>query len=188
MIPIPDRLALKLIAALGAALLLALLVHDRNHWKSKTEHYAELLAGERAAHAATVANVRAAAEQARAADAANVARARAEQAEINERTSNDFENRIAAARAAAGRLRENHPAASDPGGRGTAPVPGLSAAAQGAVEGAGEDQLSRPGKRAGRDRGALGPEDTLTATEQAIQLDELIKWVRRQAEVEPSRD
>ena len=174
MIPIPDRLTLKRVAAIGCVLLLALLVHDRNRWKAKTEDYAELLAGERAAHAATVANVRAAAEQARTADATNAARVKAEQAAINERTNNEFEDRIAAARAAAGRLRPNSQAAAAPGTGRTAPLPGLPTTAGRAAEGADEDGLSRP--------------DKLTATEQAIQLDELIKWVRAQAAVAPSID
>ena len=174
MIPIPDRLTLKLVAAIGCVLLLALLVHDRNRWKAKTEDYAELLAGERAAHAATVANVRAAAEQARTADATNAARVKAEQAAINERTTNEFEDRIAAARAAAGRVRTDNQAAVAAGTGRTAPMPGLSTAAGRPAQAAGEGGLSRP--------------DKLTATEQAIQLDELIKWVRAQAAVAPSKD
>jgi hypothetical protein len=51
-------------------------------------------------------------------------------------------------------------------------VPGLSAAARGADEAAGQDRLPRS--------------DELTATEQAIQLDELIKWVRSQAAIDPN--
>ena len=47
-----------------------------------------------------------------------------------------------------------------------APVSGLSAAAGSAAQAAGED--------------GLPASDALTATEQAIQLDELIKWVRHQ--------
>ena len=174
MIPIPDRLTLKLVAAIGCMLLLALLFHDRNRWKSKTENYAELLAGERAAHAATVDNVRAAAEQARTADATNAARVKAEQAVINERTTNEFEDRIAAARAAAGRLRPDSQATAAPSTGRAAPMPGLPTAAGRPAEGTGEGGLSRP--------------DKLTATEQAIQLDELIKWVRAQAAVAPSKD
>jgi hypothetical protein len=49
-------------------------------------------------------------------------------------------------------------------------MPGLSAAAGGAAQAADQDRLS-----AG---------DALTATEQAIQLDELIKWVQAQAAVD----
>ena len=174
MIPMSSRLALKLALGLAAALLLALLVHDRNRWKAKTSHYAELLAGERAAHAATVANYRVAAEQARLADAANVRRVAARQASISKRTEDDYENRIAAARAAAGRLFGKPGAAADPGrGRG-APVPALSVAAGSPAQAAGEDGFSHA--------------ERLTATEQAIQLDELIQWVRQQAEVEVSSD
>jgi hypothetical protein len=50
-------------------------------------------------------------------------------------------------------------------------VPGLSAAAGGPAQGTGQDGLS----------------DALTATEQAIQLDELIKWTKRQAAIDPNR-
>jgi hypothetical protein len=124
-----------------------------------------------AAHAATVANYRAAAEQARLEDAANLARVKAEQAAINERSSNDFETRIADARARAGQLREQAAgAAADPGNGGSAPVPGFSAAAGRVAEGAGED--------------GLPVDDALIATEQAIQLDELIKWVKAQGAVQ----
>jgi hypothetical protein len=170
MIPIANRLSLKLAIAVAAALMLALLIHDRNRWKAKTAHYSELLAGERAAHSATVANYRAAAEQARRADAENAARVKAEQAAINERTSNDFESRLAAARARADRLRgQSATAEADSGSRGAAAVPGIPASAQGPSQASGED--------------GLPARDALIATEQAIQLDELIKWVRAQSEV-----
>lgn len=165
----------KLIIGIACALLLALLVHDRNRWKAKTSHYAELLAAERGAHAATAASFRAATERARLADAANAARVKAAQAAISERTAHDYEDRIAAARAAAERLRRNsHAARADPGPGGAATVPGLPVAAQGAARAAGENRFSE--------------EDRLIATEQAIQLDELINWVRQQAAVETSKD
>lgn len=166
MIGLPDRLALKLVTGIGCILLLALLVHDRNRWKAKTTHYAELLAGERAAHQATVANYRLAAERARQADADNIARVKDAQAKISERSTNDFESRIAIARAAAERLRGNQAAAGHPGSGGAAAVPALPTAAQGAAQAAGQDRLPYT--------------DRLIATEQAIQLDELIKWVERQ--------
>jgi len=166
MIPALDRLSLKLVITIAAALMLALLVADRNRWKAKTAHYSDLLAGERATHAATVASYRAAAERARQADAANAARVKASQAAINERTANDYETRIAAARASAGRLRRQAGTGADSGGGGTAPVPGLSASTPGTAQAAGQDGLSQS--------------ERLIATEQAIQLDELIKWVRQQ--------
>ena len=172
MISLPDRLAMKLIVAIGGALLLALLIHDRNHWKAKTAHYAELLAAERGAHAATVAGYRAAAERARIADAANAARVKAEQAIINERTSNDFEARLAAARARADELRGKAAvSATDPGARGAPSVSSLSVAAGKPAQASGEDRLP----------------DALLATEQAIQLDELIKWVRQQSDVDANQ-
>ena len=188
MIPLPQRVPLKLVIAVVAALLLALLIHDRNRWKAKTTHYAELLAGERAAHSATVANYRAAAEQARREDAENVARVKSEQATINERTANDFESRIAAARARAGELRRNTASAADPRLRRTAPVPSLPASAAGTPEGAGEDRFSEAEHRSQTEVAPLGADDALIATEQAIQLDELIRWVRRQAAVAPKGD
>jgi hypothetical protein len=184
MIAIPDRLAWKLLVAIGCALMLALLVHDRNRWKAKAGQYVIVLAAERAAHSATVANYRAAAEQARRADAENAARVKAEQAAINERTANDFTNRIAAARARADELRRSARAAeTDPGVGGAAPVPGLPASARGAAEATGEDRLSRPEHRPQAGVAPLGADDALIATEQAIQLDELINWVRAQAAV-----
>jgi hypothetical protein len=51
-------------------------------------------------------------------------------------------------------------------------VPGLSAAPCGVAEAAGHD--------------GLPPEAALVATEQAIQLDALIGWVRRQANIDPN--
>ena len=75
-------------------------------------------------------------------------------------------------------------AAADPGTGGRPPVPGVSSAPGGTAQAAGEGRLPAADERARRDRGALSPADALTATGQAIQLDELIKWVRRQATVD----
>ena len=165
---------LKLALGIAAAMALLLLIHDRNRWKSAAELRQQQVLAEKAAHSATAANYRAAAAQAREADAANSARVRAEQARINERTAHDFESRIAAARAASDRLR-SHAAASgaDPGAGGTADLPRLSASAGSPVETARHD--------------GLPDTERLIATEQAIQLDELIKWVRRQHEVPADR-
>jgi hypothetical protein len=172
MIPGLDRLTRKLILGIACALALALLVHDRNRWKAKTTHYAELLAAERGAHAATIANVRAAAEQGRASDKANAERVKGRQADINQRSDHEFKERLADARAAAGRLRRRGASApAGPGGGRTAAVPALSLATSGAHQAAREDRLPQP--------------ERLIATEQAIQLDELIKWVERQAAVDP---
>ena len=169
------------IAGLAASLFLAILLvsqkGETRDWKKQSASFEQLYRGEQAAFAGTVANYRAAAEQARAADQANLARVAAQQRAISERTSNDFEARLAAARQIARhlspeRLRgETAGAPADPGAPRTTPVPGLPIAPGGAAQAAGQDGLS--------------PSDGLTATEQAIQLDELIKWVKAQAEVVP---
>jgi hypothetical protein len=175
MIPVPNvsiAAAAKLGLALVTALALALLVHDRNHWKGQAVLRQQQLVQSKAAFDQTVANYRAAAQQARAADAVNAARVKTAQAAISERTADDYETRIAAARADAQRLRDNPTAAADSGAGRAAPMPGLPAAPERASQAAGEDELSA--------------DDKLTATEQAIQLDELIKWVKAQAGVEPN--
>jgi len=156
--------------ALG--MLLAIQKGETRHWRKESSRFEQLYVQEPAALAGTVANYRAAAEAARASDAANAKRVAAEQHSINERTSNEFEARLAAARLSAQRLRgQAASATADRGGRGAAPVPGLSAASGGPVEAAGQDGLPQS--------------DALTATEQSIQLDELIKWVKAQAAVDP---
>jgi hypothetical protein len=162
------------IAGLAASLALAVLLlvqkSETRHWRKQSAGFEQLYRQEQSAFAATRSNYLAAADAARAADLANAARVAAEQGSINERTAHDFQTRLAAARAAAQRLRVGPPAAADPGSGGNPPVPGLSATAGGAAEAAGEDRLPQS--------------DALIATEQAIQLDELIKWVRRQAAVD----
>jgi hypothetical protein len=161
-----------LVASAGLALLLLLAKGDARHWKKQSAQYEQLYRAEQAALAGTVANVRAAADAARAADAANATRVAAEQNAINERTADDYEARIAAARVIADRLRHDAHGAANSGSSAKPPVPGLSAAAGGAAQATGQDRLPEP--------------DALTATEQAIQLDELINWVRAQAKVDTS--
>ena len=161
--------------AVGFALGILLLIQrgETRHWQKQSGHFEQLYNQEQAALSGTIANYRAAAQQAEASDKANAERVAAEQKSINERTSNDFEARLAAARSLAQRLREQSAAAAaDPRSGGGAPMPGLSAAAGGPDEAAGKDGLPQS--------------DALTATEQAIQLDELIKWIRRQAAVDPN--
>lgn len=148
---------------------------EERHWKKQSGQFEKLYHNEQTAFATTVANYRTAAEKARALDAANAARVKTEQTAINERTSHDYEARIADARAraaAAERLRTRATAANSSAG-GTASVPGIRAPATGPAETAGE--------------GGLPASDALTATEQAIQLDELIKWVKQQAGVDTNR-
>jgi hypothetical protein len=157
-------------ASLALAILLLIQKGETRHWKSESGRFEQLYTQQQSALAGTLANYRAAADAARAADRANLERAAAEQRAISERTSNDYEARLAAARALAQRLRgPTAAAAADPGIGRAADVPGLPAPAGEAAPAAGQDRLPVA--------------DALTATEQAIQLDELIKWVRRQAAV-----
>lgn len=130
--------------------------------------------------------VRQAALRAAAEDALNKARVEGEQARITEEIADDYQARLAEARAkydrvaarlapAAGRVRPEGDRASPGGGAGAA-VPGLSVAGSGAAEAAGQDRLPATGE--------LTLEDALIATEQALQLDALISWVERQAAVD----
>jgi len=168
---IPASWLYRILGAALAAAALLWLVQSRVHWRDRARSNEQLYVEAEAARAATVANYQAAAEQARLEDAANLARVSADQAAISERTANDFETRIDSARAAARSLREQAAAAAaHPGAGRGASVPGVPTPAGGAAQAAGEDRLPQS--------------DRLVATEQAIQLDELIKWVRAQAGVE----
>jgi hypothetical protein len=165
------------IAGIAVAVCLALLLMiqkaETTHWKKQSAEFEQQSRNDQIAFATTVANYRNAASAAVAADKANAERGAAEQQSINERTAHDYEARLAAARARADQLRVQHQSAAAHPGNGTAAaVPGLSAASGGPAEAARKDGLP-----AG---------DALTATEQAIQLDELIKWIQRQHEVDPS--
>jgi hypothetical protein len=160
-----------LAASLALGLLLLIQAAESRHWKKQSASFEQRFRNEQSAFAATVAEARAAAERARAADLVNAERVATEQRAINERTAHDYEKRLAAARLAAERLRVAA-AAADPSARGDPRMPGLPAAAASAAEAAGHDRLPYA--------------DGLTATEQAIQLDALIAWVKAQAEVDPN--
>lgn len=164
------------LAGLAAATILALLLVvakiDARHWKNQSVQFEQLYRAETKAHAETIANFKVATERARAADRANADRVAVAQSSISERINHDFEARLADARARADRLRQRAQAASDHGRVRGAPVPGLPAA------------TARSGEAAGQDR--LPDADRLIATEQAIQLDALIRWVRAQAAIDPT--
>ncbi len=166
------------IAGLGVSICLALLLIvqkiETRHWKKQSGQFEQLDRADQAAFAQTVANYRAATDAARAADRSAADRIRGEQAAINERTANDYEIRIASARSRAGELRGKPETAADPGNGRTASVPGLSPSVAGPASAA---------PQAGLPAG-----DALVATEQAIQLDELIKWVRQQSSIDPNHD
>jgi hypothetical protein len=159
--------------SLALGLLLILQKGETRHWKKESASYEQLNRQEQAAFDTTVADYRGSETQASAADESNAERVAVEQRAINERTDHDYEARLAAARAAAQRLRLAAQTPADRGARGDAPVPGLPAAASGSAQAADEDRLPRS--------------DALVATEQAIQLDELIKWIREQAAVNPNQ-
>ena len=163
--------AFGIAASLALASLLLIQKGETRHWRKQSHGFEANYRAEQRAHAQTVANYRVAAETARRADAANRDRVAAAQADINERTIHAYEARISDARARVDRLRgETGPAATDRGaGRATA-VPAAGPAARAADGPAAQSGLSLA--------------DKLTATEQAIQLDELIKWVRAQAAVD----
>ena len=143
------------------ALLLVIQKGDTRHWRKQSGQFEQLYRGEQASFAGTVANYRAAAE-----------RVRTEQAAINQRSNHDLQARLADARANADRLRQLAESPAHSGPRGGALVPGLPASASRADQAAGQDRLPLA--------------EALIATEQAIQLDELIGWVRRQHSVNPS--
>ena len=161
----------------GIAVALTLLVMltvqklDAAHWEKQSDKFERLYQQEQAAFALTTANYRAAAVQAQLADKANAERVAADQGSINERTKNDFEARLAAARSLAQRLRGEGPGAAANRGSGAgATMPGLPTAAGGSAQASSEDGLPHS--------------DQLIATEQAVQLDELIKWVKQQHAVD----
>jgi hypothetical protein len=171
---IPRILNIQGMLGIAASLLLLVMLlvkaGDARHWRKQSARYEQLHAAGQAALAQTVANYRAAAEAARQADLANIGRVAAAQRTISERTTNDLEARLADARARAHRLQFAQSATATAGGSGrTAPVP-AAGAAPGAAGGAAEED-------------GFPLADRLIATEQAIQLDELIKWVNAQAAV-----
>src|SRR5262245_49337197 len=93
------------IAGLAASICLALLLiiqkGEARHWKKQSGQFERLYEQSQTAFASTVADYRAATEQARRSDAANAERVRSAQAKINEETKNDFETRLAVVRARA---------------------------------------------------------------------------------------
>jgi hypothetical protein len=166
-----------LVAGACLALLLIIQKVETRHWKVESAKLERNLEAEKTRLAATIANYRQASDTARAADRANAQRVASEQQAVNERTAHDFETRLAAARAAAAalqseRLRLDREAAANSSVGGDASLSRLPAPARGPAHAASPDGLPLA--------------DRLLATEQAIQLDELIRWVRAQAAIDPN--
>lgn len=159
--------------AVSAALAIILVIQkvETSHWRKQSDQFAHLYHDEQASFAATVSNYRAAAAAARSADETAARHLADEQRAINERTEHEFEARLADVRARAERL---HFAAAqaDPSRGAATRMPGISDSS------GGVDQATRENR--------LSPRDALTATEQAIQLDELIGWVKAQAALDPN--
>jgi hypothetical protein len=154
---------------------------EARHWRKQSGRYEQLYVGEQSARVQTVANYRAAAEIARLADLAHAGRVAAEQRTISERTTHDLETRLPDARARAVRLQlgQRPAAAAQRGGRAAA-VPATGAAPGEAGRAAAEDGFPLGAKD-------LSLDERLIATEQAIQLDELIRWVRAPSAVDGGR-
>ena len=178
---IPRFLNLQGMIGIAAALLLLTLflvkAGEARHWRKQSGRYEQLYRAEQGSRVETIANYRAAAETARREDLAHAGRVAAEQRIISERTTHDLEARLADARARAVRLQLDQGSAAVAGGGGRAaavPAPGATPGPAG-----------RPAEEDGfhLDARDLSLEERLLATEQAIQLDELIKWVNGQAAV-----
>lgn len=145
----------------------------RIHTQHQLTSVTALYKAEQSAHLQTEVNYRRAAEQARTDNLALVAKVKAEQSAINQRSTKDYEDRIAAARARADSLRHGAPPTAHPGAAGTAGSPGVRQPAPGTDEAPGDPRLPLA--------------ERLIATEQAIQLDELITWVEKQAGVKVNK-
>lgn len=166
--------ALSILGRFWWAVPMLLLAGHNGILRDKLSDAREQIAAEQEAHRSTVANYRAAASIAKALDRQNVELTEALQGAENRRIADDYEARIADARArAAAAGVQRQAAAADPGHRGDAAMPGVPGTAARADEASGQDRLS----------GAVGTDDALIATEQAIQLDALIDWIEAQARV-----
>ncbi len=179
---IPRFLNLQGVIGIAAVLILLGLflvkAGDARHWRKQSGRYEQLYVAEQGARAQTIANYRAAAETARQADLAHAGRVAAAQRTISERTTHDLETRLADARSRAQRLQlETRPPAAAGGRRGAAAVPAARPAAGPAGGAAAQDGFPLAAN-------SLSLEERLIATEQAIQLDELIKWVNAQSDVD----
>ena len=172
---IPRFLNLQGMIGIAASLLLfglfLIKAGEARHWHKQSGRFEQLYLGEQGARAQTVANYRAAAETARAADLANANRVAASQRTISERTTHDFETRLADARTHAARLQFANRAPAT-----------TKRAARASPVSAASPTPGQAGRAAEENR--LPDADALLATEQAIQLDELIKWVNAQSMVD----
>lgn len=152
-----------LVVAVALGILLVVQTGKTNHWKKQSGHFEQLYQQEQTAYADTVAGYRAAATQATQVDAENAARVVAEQKQINERSRDELQTRLADARATIQRLQSHLQTTANSGGPAKPSVSVI------------------PTPTCGTDSPALDP--AARAYDCAIQLDELIKWTKSQAKV-----
>lgn len=152
----------------AAALLLVLLIvsmGETRHWRKKTANAEQRVALEKAGHQITKTTYRQAQADADAAQKLANQKIEDARASLSREIARDYEKRLADARARAEFLRRDTPPrtnAASPARHDPVPGPaGPAAGADGAAAQAG-----------------LSDADRLIATEQAIQLEELQRWVR----------
>ncbi|WP_370189227.1 hypothetical protein [Qipengyuania sp.] len=137
---------------------------------------------EKGAHRKTKTDYRNAQAEAAELERQRLARVRREQQEISDAIEADYNARLADARARAERLRKElrtRDTATRKGG--SLEVPGLSTAGDRAAAATADARLPAA------ERGSADQlERDLVATEQALQLDALIDWIIRQAEIDPN--
>lgn len=163
-------LSLRTWGLIAAGLIIAallLIVHVRTGERNDAIKRA---ATTQAAFDQTVASYRHARDQARQADELNSLRVGKEQAAITQETIDAYQDRIAALRADFAERVRAAQAATNPGGGGSAAVPGVSLAPVRTDEAACKAQFPA--------------QDALIASEQAEQLIALQAWARRQAAVD----
>jgi hypothetical protein len=162
---------IALIAVVAASLVIHLAeVHRLHKAEGQLLATSNALRKERLAHAADIARWKVGQAQADALAKANVARVTAEQKTIADERTKSYESRIADARARADRLR------------------GASSIHQGTADATGMPGVpAAPGLGQASGQGGLSAGDALIATEQAIELDELIKEWRKQSAIDPNK-
>lgn len=151
---------------------------DRDRWKGiaqtlriDLEEARARTEAEIATHRATKEAYRAAQAEAEAMEKARLQRVVTEQQRINDDVTEEYQRRLAAARAAAAKLRREAGAGKCVAGApGNVPVPETPAAARRSDDPACQDGLSDA--------------DRLIATETAIRLESLQRWVREQTSVD----
>lgn len=169
----------------AAVLLVALAAHflvidpglrrDRDVARGAVQILAQRAVAEKRAHQRTKAVYRAAQLEAARLERERHERVKAQQKEITDEVAADYRRRLADVRAGAEQLRDELVRAGEraAGAGGTLGVPAAGNAAAGADDTTGYPRL--PAEQLERD---------IIATEQAIQLDALISWVERQAQVD----